>query len=311
VSSRLHQTQTVTAEHSGMRVDRFVSDVMGLFPRSQLAHRNVRIHVNGLDAKPSRRVTAGDIVGIEYEEAAPPNIVPEPLDISVIFEDDDVVVIDKPVGMVVHPAAGNWSGTLAQGLMHRLNGGAEELGGEPTRPGIVHRLDKDTSGVLIAAKHPSALEYLGTQFRKRRVLKLYLAIVKGHLPKQRDTLKTMIGRDPNNRKRFAVSKERGKAAVTSYRVLKTYGGYSFVALTPSTGRTHQLRVHMHYLNCPILGDPVYSRRDPRFPDAELMLHAYRLAIAIPADERQRVFTARLPERFRELLRALAADQSAS
>jgi 23S rRNA pseudouridine1911/1915/1917 synthase len=173
------------------------------------------------------------------------------------------------------------------------------------RPGIVHRLDKETSGVLITAKHPAAQEYLAEQFRSRNVKKTYLAILKGVPPKRRGTVETLHGRDPHHRKRFTWKVRNGKEARTEYRVLASYGTYSFVALEPKTGRTHQLRVHMLSLGCPVLGDPVYARADSHFPEATLMLHAYRLCIALPSTNAPRRFRAAVPERFKQMLRRLS------
>jgi 23S rRNA pseudouridine1911/1915/1917 synthase len=172
----------------------------------------------------------------------------------------------------------------------------------------VHRLDKETSGVLIVAKHPSAQEYLSEQFRSRSVKKTYVAVVKGVPPKRRGTVETLHGRDPHQRKRFTWKVGRGKEARTEYRVLATYGTYSFVALKPLTGRTHQLRVHMLSLGCPVLGDPVYARSDSRYPKATLMLHAYRLSIALPGTTTPRGFRAPVPSRFKDLLRQLAESR---
>jgi 23S rRNA pseudouridine1911/1915/1917 synthase len=308
--SEAHETSaTVGPEAADLRVDQFVSEVMHLFPRSQLHHRDARFWVNDVEAKPSRRVHDGDSVRVLYRDLEQPDIEPEPITLNVLYEDDRVIVIDKPSGMVVHPAAGNWSGTLAQGLLHRLGREARDPGGERIRPGIVHRLDKDTSGVLIAAKSPEALETLSRQFRDRALEKQYLAIVKG-VPPGSGVIDTLIARDPHNRKRFAVAVDRGRRAVTEYRVLKSYGAYSLVVLKPETGRTHQLRVHMAHLAAPVLGDPVYARRDTRFPDVPLMLHAYRLRITLPNETSPRTFTARLPNRFREVLRQLG-DQPAA
>ncbi|MFW6313680.1 MAG: RluA family pseudouridine synthase, partial [Spirochaetota bacterium] len=219
----------------------------------------------------------------------------------------DVVVVNKPAGMVVHPAAGNWTGTLAQGLMHHVRS-LQERFDDPSRPGIVHRLDKDTSGVMIAAKHPEALALLSHQFRSHTTEKAYLALLRGQLPHSTGSVHTGIARDPHNRKRFTVVRQGGKEAVTNYRILRHHRGYTFVLLQPETGRTHQLRVHMAHLGCPIAGDPIYSRRDPRFPELGLLLHAYQLTITLPGEEAPRTFTARLPGSFREALR-FVSDRS--
>jgi 23S rRNA pseudouridine1911/1915/1917 synthase len=287
-----------------MRVDRFLAEELELFARSQIAHRDVVVRVATMPIKLSRRLQAGERLEIEYSEPVAASIEPEEIALDIIFENADVVVIDKPAGMVVHPGAGNWTGTLVQGLMYHIRSLSERFA-DHARPGIVHRLDKDTSGVIIAAKHPDALAELAAQFKAHTTEKHYLAVVKGQLRRSVGTVSTGIGRDPKNRKRFTAVEQGGKPAVTDYRVLRHYDGYSFVSLRPKTGRTHQLRVHMAHLGCPIVGDPVYSRTDRRFPDVTLALHAYQLTIRLPGEHDPRTFTARLPQRFRYLLRAVS------
>lgn len=304
MSEPVRLSAVVPDEARGLRLDRFLAETLALFPRSQIPHRAVVVRIDGTEARLSRRVQPGDRLDIEYREPEPSRVDAEPVPLSILFEDDDTVVIDKPAGMVVHPAAGNWSGTLAQGLMYHVESLAERFG-EATRPGIVHRLDKETSGVIIAAKHPEALAHLAAQFKRRRAKKRYLAIVKGRPPKSRGTIASLITRDPANRKRFTMSERVGKEAVTDYRVLRHFGNYSFVSLRPKTGRTHQLRVHLAGIGCPILGDPLYARPDPRVPDTGLLLHAYQLTITLPSESSPRTFTAPLPERFRLALRAVS------
>lgn len=287
-----------------MRVDRFVAECWKILNRSQLKARDVRIAVNGKPAKPSRPVLPGDLVELRWTEEAPRGIEPESIPLDILFENDRVLVVDKPQGMVTHPGAGNWSGTLANAVLGYLGEGqaarfapADGARPEVQRPGIVHRLDKDTSGVIILAKDPEALEALALQFRDRRARKQYLAIVKGELPAPKGSIDTLIARDPRNRKLFAVSVRGGKRALTLYSVLARKQGYCLVSLRPRTGRTHQLRVHMRHLGHPILGDPLYAKTDPRFPRASLMLHAYRLKITLPGETEPRVFRAPLPGRF--------------
>ncbi len=303
MSSRREARAIVDPDASGMRVDRYLAERLELFPRSQIAHRDVVVRVDGEDVKPSRRLREGEVVEISYSEPEPAAIVAEPIDLDIIFENDDVVVINKPAGMVVHPAAGNWTGTLAQGLMHHVRDLPDRFG-DHARPGIVHRLDKDTSGVLIAAKHPAALAHLAAQFKKRSTTKVYLAIVKGRPPRSIGSITSPIARDPRNRKRFTVS-ETGKSARTQYRVLRHFSDYCLMSLEPHTGRTHQLRVHMAAVGCPIVGDPVYSRPDRRLPGARCALHAFRLTITLPGESTPRRFTARLPDDFRDVLKAVS------
>lgn len=295
-------------EHAGMRVDRFVADEMDLFSRSQFRRHGVAISINEKTAKPSRLLRSGDQVRVTYHTTVEHSVEAEAIDLEIIYEDDDVVVVNKPQGMVVHPALGNWSGTLVQGLMHHVGGLADASGS--LRPGIVHRLDKDTSGVLITAKTTESHEYLSEQFRDRSLEKLYLTIVRGTPPRSKDEISTGIARDPRNRKRFTAVPQGGKSAVTEYRVLKRFAGYTYLALHPLTGRTHQLRVHMRHIRCPILGDPLYARSDRRFLNVGLMLHAHRLTIRLPTGGKEHIFSAPLPERFSRVLQVLADLPSA-
>jgi 23S rRNA pseudouridine1911/1915/1917 synthase len=294
-----------------MRVDRFVAECWKLLTRSQLKARDARILVNGKAAKPSRPVLPGDLVEVSWTEAAAPDLAPESIPLDILFENERVLVVNKAQGMVTHPGAGNWSGTLVNAVLGYLGEGQSSRfapidGRSPGsfRPGIVHRLDKDTSGVIILAKDPEALEALALQFRERRVRKQYLAIVRGDLQPSEGSIDTLLARDPRNRKLFAVSATGGKRALTLYKVLSRKAGYCLVSLRPRTGRTHQLRVHMRHLGHPILGDPLYSKPDPRFPAASLMLHAYRLKIILPGESEPRVFRAPPPERFSRFMAAL-------
>ena len=285
----------------GVRLDRFLSEGLELFTRSQIAHHAVEVSVNGKPSKLSRKVSARDRLEISYTTPEPVSYAPEPMDLNIIFEDANVVVLNKPLGIVVHPAAGNHTGTLVQGLLHHCKEMGGLFGDEVVRPGIVHRLDKDTSGVLIAAKHPRAQEFLAAQFRRKKTEKKYYALIKGSFARAGGEIETFLVRDRKNRKRFVVSDSEGKQAKTVYRSLKRWDRYSFVSLSPITGRTHQLRVHMKHLGHPIVGDPTYGRKDNALPDAELMLHAYSLKIRLPGEQEPRTFRAPLPDRMKKLI----------
>jgi 23S rRNA pseudouridine1911/1915/1917 synthase len=233
----------------------------------------------------------------------------EDIPLTVLYEDSQVLVADKPAGMVVHPGAGNFSGTLVHALLFRIGGWPESEGASAPglRPGIVHRLDKDTSGVIITAKNPRAQEFLAAQFRERRVKKEYLAVVKGRLYPLTGRISSYLIRDSGNRKKFTWNGEgRGRLAVTSYRVLKVFENHSLVLLRPRTGRTHQLRVHMLSLGHPIAGDPLYSRPggEAKSLPQGLMLHARRLSLLLPGETGERTFQAPLPERFKQYLSEL-------
>jgi 23S rRNA pseudouridine1911/1915/1917 synthase len=301
------------------RLDRYTAEYLKLLSRSQIKARGLTARVNGKPVKLSRILKSGDFLELSWTNAPPVELVPEAIPLNIIYEDRRVVVLNKSQGMVVHPGAGNHTGTLANALLWRRIAGMAEpravLTGEGIRPGIVHRLDKDTSGVIIAAWDDEAHAFLARQFRDRGVRKTYAALVKGVPPSRRGRIDTLLARDRIDRKRFTVLPEgggaaggRGKRALTFYRILRAWEGYSLLLLHPKTGRTHQIRVQLRHLGCPILGDPLYGAADRRFPGATLMLHALRLTIALPdvspAGENPRSFTAPLPERFREILHAL-------
>ncbi|MDR3130615.1 MAG: RluA family pseudouridine synthase [Treponema sp.] len=291
----------------GLRLDRYVAEYLGLLSRSQIKAKNLTARINGKDVKISRRVKTGDLLELSWTEAEPPRLLPENLPLDILYEDDRVVVINKAQGMVVHPGAGNPSGTLANALLFRRleRGGA----GEGFRPGIAHRLDKDTSGVIIAAYDDAALAFLAEQFKARKTRKIYAALVIGAPPEPEGLIETFIARDSRDRKKFAVSPDTGKAARTQYRVVRAWKGYSLLKLKPWTGRTHQLRVHLKHLGCPILGDPLYGKPDVRFPQATLMLHAKSLSLTIPrpSGPAAAAFSTPFPERFRQLLSGLNSD----
>jgi 23S rRNA pseudouridine1911/1915/1917 synthase len=292
---------------AGLRLDRYVAENLKLLSRSQIKARELTAAINGKDVKISRIVKSGDLIELSWNEAEPVNIIPENIPLAILYEDQRVVVLDKPQGMVVHPGAGNRRGTLVNALYFRKLAlsatGVKPDATEGLRPGIVHRLDKETSGVIIAAYDDAALAFLAGQFKSRQVKKTYLAIVKGVPEEKKGLIKTNIARDPRNRQRFAVAGQ-GKASLTQYSLIKPWRGYSLLALRPQTGRTHQIRVHLRYLGHPIIGDPLYGHADPLFPNATLMLHSRSLAITRFGETEKRVFKAPLPERFSEMIRML-------
>jgi 23S rRNA pseudouridine1911/1915/1917 synthase len=293
----------------GMRLDVYVAEKLGLFTRSQAKSRILDISVNGAPARLARRLKLGDLVALTCAEPPSSASAPEDLPLSILFENDDVIVVDKQQGMVVHPGSGNHSGTLLNALLFHCSGLAAGFSAGDARPGIVHRLDKETSGVIIAAKNARAHEFLSAQFKNRGVQKRYIALVVGALPAETGRIETRLGRDPRNRKRFTVVAAGGRTALTLYRVLNRHAAgkvvYCSVLLAPRTGRTHQLRVHMRHLGAPILGDPLYGHPDARFPGATLMLHARMLRIRLPGEDRERTFTAPVPERFRAILQSFS------
>jgi 23S rRNA pseudouridine1911/1915/1917 synthase len=288
------------------RLDCYIADTLCLMRRSQIKRRLLCAKVNDKAVKVSRLIKNGDVLNLSWEDPAPLDLIAEDMPLDIVYEDEKVIVINKAQGLVVHPGAGNRSGTLVNALLaHQLKknkSGVDLFGGE--RPFIVHRLDKDTSGLIIAAWDNDTVSFLSDQFKERAVRKTYAAIVKGAPKEQRGIITTHIIRDPKDRKRFVATPEgeKGKLAVTRYRVIRNFGAHSLVLLRPKTGRTHQLRVHLKYLGAPILGDPIYSGADKRFPRATLMLHAKKLAITLPGATERSVFTSPLPSRFLDFIR---------
>jgi len=303
----------LVGEGGADRLDQYVADQLRAVSRSQFKARFESATVNGRAVKPSRPLKAGDsyhIVLFDEPDCSAASI-PEDIPLSVLYEDESTIVVDKPQGMVVHPAHGNWSGTLANALLGRFAVGGRDataLAGAPPRAGIVHRLDKDTSGVIIAGKTVAAQEFLAAQFRARTTVKTYVAIVRRAPRAASGRLDAWLARDPRERKRFAPSAEGiGKRAITEWRIVAQAGGYAVLALGLRTGRTHQLRVHCKALGCPILGDPIYGEADRRFPGATLMLHALELRIQLPGAEERTVFRAPVPGRFLEVASSLGLE----
>jgi len=289
-----------------IRVDRFVAS-LGMFTRSQISRRSVSVKdLSGEDLKLSRRLKDGDVILLEWDDPPSSEIKPEPLNLNIVYEDENCIVIDKAQGVVVHPAHGHTHGTLVQGLLYHCNELEDAFGGDRVRPGIVHRLDKDTSGLIIAAKNTGALELLSAQFRDRSVKKTYLAVIRGAPPFSDGEIEEPIGRDPRDRKKFSIRTRNAKYALTRYRLLGESRGYSLLQLRILTGRTHQIRVHLQSIGCPVLGDPIYSRKNPAFPEATLMLHSWKLAIQLPEIGKKR-FSAAVPGYFSAILSELGID----
>ena len=280
---------------SSLRLDRYVSEVLCLLSRSQIKARNLKASVNGKEVKISRLVKQGDFLELDWSDLPPYELVPQDIPLDGIYEDTHCVVVNKAQGMVVHPGAGNRQGTLANALyFRRLERGKDDS--KSARPGIVHRLDKETSGVIIAAYNDEAHAFLADQFKSRKVRKNYIAVVQGEPKETKGRIETFIARDPKDRKRFTVS-ANGRNALTFYKVIKSWKSHSLLLLRPRTGRTHQLRVHLRYIGNPILGDPVYGSADSLFPDSSLMLHSKSLAITLPGDTEEKIFRTSMPERF--------------
>ena len=274
----------VQKDEAGFRIDQWLADKFKpQFSRTyfvELIDEGL-VLINGESVKKREKVAPGDTVEVCFAERPGINLAPEPIPLDIVYEDKDLLVVNKPAGLVVHPAPGNESGTFVNALLYHCQGRVED---KSLRPGIVHRLDKDTTGLLVAAKNLEAQKRLIHSFSNRNVKKEYLAITVGRPREGR--LETKIGRDPKNRKKMAVlekTSEQGKTAITEIQVLKTKKELSWVRLILETGRTHQIRVHLQHLNTPILGDPLYGSRTAnlRYKADNIYLHAWRLSFPHP------------------------------
>ncbi len=258
--------------------------------------------VDGRTAKANHRVQPGEAVTLDVSEPAPAAAEAEAIPLDVVYEDADVVVVNKPRGMVVHPAAGNWRGTLVNALLARC-GDLSGVGGE-VRPGIVHRLDKDTSGVMVAAKNDQAHASLARQIKDRTAGRRYLALVHGNVKAEEGLIDAPIGRHRQDRKKMAVDAGHGREARTRFTVVERFAGYTLVACKLETGRTHQIRVHMAYIGHPVVGDPKYGPKSQPFAIAGQALHSAELTFRHPASGATMVFAAPLPQDMEAILALL-------
>lgn len=279
----------------GTRLDLFISRILTDYSRSRLQDliKTGAILLNGKPARASEKVRAGETVSFEEPQAEPTGLIAEEIPFEILFEDEDLIVLNKPAGLVVHPAAGNPSGTLVNALLHHcpnLSG----IGGEQ-RPGIVHRLDKETSGCMVVAKNDFAHHLLSQQFSGRSIQKIYLALASGTLRHKSGSITAPLGRHPVHRQKMAVVENaRGREAHTDYRVIEIFPGYTLVECTLHTGRTHQIRVHMKYIGHPLMGDKVYGKRDGF---ERQMLHSWKLGFTHPRSGEALHFRSSIPEDF--------------
>ncbi len=293
-------------KNSGQRLDKFLVEQLPEFSRSRLQDLIAEgfVNVNGNIAKKAGQIIElGQKIIVRIPPTAPSGLVPEEIPLHIIFENDDLLVIDKPAGMVVHPAAGHSSGTLVNAVLG-YDPDIEGIGGEE-RPGLVHRLDKETSGLIVLAKNDKAHRWLQDQFRLRKVEKTYLALVDGKPPTPSGRVEAPIGRDPSHRKKMAVvSAKKGREAVSEYKTVESFREHTLLEFHPLTGRTHQVRLHCAFLGCPIVGDKVYGRKNPRVRIDRHFLHAYRLKIILPGEKDPRFFAAPLPHELEQILMSL-------
>ena len=289
------------------RLDRFLSEALPEMSRSRIQALIAAGHVTIAERqpRPARRVVSGERVVVHIPPPRPSHLVPEHHPLDMLYEDADLLVVNKPAGMVVHPAPGHATGTLVHALLGRLPDLAG-IGGE-LRPGIVHRLDKDTSGVLVVAKNEPALRAVAAQLKERTIQKAYLALVVGHPEPPAGVVCAPVGRHPKWRKRMAVV-PHGRDASTAYHTLEQLPGHAYLRVQPHTGRTHQIRVHLASVGHPIAGDPIYGRGAAPSRLTRLFLHAHQLTIQMPVSEQSATFEAPLPSDLATVLAALRAAQ---
>ncbi len=313
---------TVPPVSAGQRIDRWLAETLPDRSRSEIQRwiKNGEVLVDQVSAKASHRLEAGQVIAIQLPQPAEtPTVQPQNLTVPIIFEDDDLLIIDKPAGMVVHPAPGHDDGTLVNAILHHCPT-IEGVGGE-RRPGIVHRLDKETSGLLVVAKNDRAHRYLQAQFKARTVYKEYLALLEGRIEPPQGRIIAPIGRHPVERKRQAVlpadprtGETEGREAITDYWVQTYYtlpvrdssavAHFSFVKVVLHTGRTHQIRVHLAWRKHPVVGDTLYGYRKHRLPIERQFLHAHRLRLRLPSSDEEREFVAPLPVDLQQVLDSL-------
>ncbi len=281
------------------RLDKYLTQILPL-TRSQIQNliKDGNIKVNGRLVKGGERLKLGDEIEIEIPPPEPIDIIPQDIKLDIIYEDEDLLVINKPRGMVVHPACGHYSGTLVNALLHHI-GNLSQIGGK-IRPGIIHRLDKDTTGLLLVAKNDFAHLSLSSQLKNRELKRIYWALVEGEIPWEERRVELPIGRHPVHRKKMAVV-PFGKPAISNFKVLERFKNYTLLSVNLETGRTHQIRVHLSYLGFPIVGDIVYGRRDKRFNMTGQLLHAKEIYFLHPRKKEYMSFSVDLPKDFQEIL----------
>ena len=287
---------------SGQRIDRFLADILDGQSRSYLQKlvKEGRVLVQGKSVRANYKVVSGESITVEIPDMEEPDVCPENIPLSILYEDEDLLVVDKPKGMVVHPSAGHYSGTLVNALMYHCAGKLSGINGV-LRPGIVHRIDMDTTGSLVVCKNDFAHSCLAEQLKEHSITRKYRAIVYGGFKEDEGTVDAPIGRHPIDRKKMSVNHKNGKNAVTHYRVLERFGRFTYIECRLETGRTHQIRVHMASIGHPLVGDEVYGRGKEPFSLQGQALHAMVLGIRHPSGGEYLEVEAPLPEYFSSLL----------
>jgi len=288
------------------RLDKFLAQNLPDYSRSRLQSliRQGMVMVDGqLATKSSQNLQGGEEVEVLIPPPEKIDLIPESIPLDIVFENDDLILVNKEAGMVVHPAAGHATGTLINAVLAHAPD-IEGIGGE-LRPGLVHRLDKDTSGLIVLAKNERSQRFLQRQFEEREVEKIYITLLDGHPPTQTGRVETPIGRDPRNRKKMAVVAEgRGRESLSEYHVIESFPEHSLLEVDLLTGRTHQIRVHMAFLGCPVAGDKVYGKKKASLELERQFLHAARLGLRLPGERVLRLFEAPLPEDLSKVLKSL-------
>ena len=295
----------LTADRSGERADAALARLAPDLTRSaaQRLLEEGRVLREGRPLRKNDKLQAGDVLALDLPEPQPVALEPEDIPLDIVYEDKDLLVINKPKGLVVHPAAGHWSGTLVNALLYHCRDSLSGINGE-LRPGIVHRIDKDTSGLLIVAKNDFAHQALAAQLQDHTLARTYVCLVVGGVREDSGVIDAPIGRHPTDRKKMAVTEKNSRHAVTHWRVLERFPGYTLLECRLETGRTHQIRVHMAYRNHPIVGDTVYGRPKPELGQDSQCLHARALTFRHPRTGETMTLTCPLPDYFTRLLEAL-------
>ncbi|RCW51395.1 MULTISPECIES: RluA family pseudouridine synthase [unclassified Halanaerobium] len=295
---------TVNAEDSQKRIDKFLAEKLEGKSRSYIQKllENGSITVDDKEVQNSYRIKENELIRIKIKKNKKADIKPAAMDLDIIYEDKDILVLNKKAGIVVHPAPGHYDDTIVNALMAYT----DDLSGinGVKRPGIVHRLDMDTSGVLIVAKNDHSHKSLVEQFKMRETQKYYLALLKGNIPYQKGKIDAPIGRDPSSRKKMAVRKRHSKKAISHFKIKEEFKNHTLVEVKIETGRTHQIRVHFSYMGYPVAGDKKYGNGEEKLSINRQMLHAYRLIITHPVSEKKMEFKAELPDDFSDILKKL-------
>ena len=292
-------------ENAGERIDKFLTEKVPELSRSYIQKliKEKNVKVNSAVIKSNYKVAKGDQIRITIPDLTEPDILPENIPLDILYEDEDILVVNKPKGMVVHPAAGHYTGTLVNAIMYHCKDQLSGINGV-MRPGIVHRIDMDTTGSLLVCKNDTAHQILAEQLKKHSIKRIYHAIVHGNIKEDSGTVNAPIGRHPIDRKKMSINERNGRNAVTHYRVLERFGDYTYIACELETGRTHQIRVHMASIHHPLLGDSVYGPARCPWTLQGQTLHAKILGIIHPRTGKYMEFDAPLPEYFENLLKKL-------